>query len=486
MFSDHLNAYQKNLSAHCRSTLSRREALRRCACGFGHTALLAILGQQQLRNSVQAAPNGSTNPLTPRSPHFESKAKNVIFLFLHGGLSHIDSFDPKPKLTELHGKPLPFDRPIQFAETGNLMKSPWAFKQYGESGLPVSDLFPHIGSVIDEIGIIRSMHSEQVDHGGAILQLNTGSAVFARPSVGSWIVYGLGAENQNLPAYVALSPPIIHGAKQNYGSAFLPAVYQGTPIGGANLSMRDATIAHLQRGERTSALQRAQLDFIQKGNRSYQEQFATDSRLDARIESFELAFRMQMEAPEALDVSHETSNTLAAYGVGGGPTDNFGRQCLLARRLVERGVRFVQCSHSYKWDQHSNLKGGHERNANQVDQPIATLIGDLKNRGLLDSTLVVLGTEFGRTPVAQGDGRDHNPYGFTLWMAGGGVKGGTSYGATDELGYFSVENKVSMYDFHATILHLLGFDHQRLTYRHAGRDFRLTDVHGTVLDELIA
>ena len=486
MFNDYFDVRSTNAGANCNSYLSRRDALRRSACGFGHTALLAMLGQQQIGHSAEATPNSSTNPLTPKSPHFESKAKNVIFLFLHGGLSHIDSFDPKPKLTELDGKPLPFDRPIQFAETGNLMKSPWAFKQYGESGLPVSDLFPQIGSVIDEIGIIRSMHTEQVDHGGAILQLNTGSAVFARPSVGSWIVYGLGTENHNLPAYVALSPPIIHGAKQNYGSAFLPAVYQGTPIGGANLSMRNATIAHLLRGEPTAELQRGQLDFIQKANRSYQANYTTDSRLDARIESFELAFRMQMEAPEALDVSRETSETMAAYGVDRGPTDNFGRQCLLARRLVERGVRFVQCSHSYKWDQHGNLKGGHESNANEVDQPIATLINDLKSRGLLDSTLIVLGTEFGRTPVAQGNGRDHNPYGFTLWMAGGGVKGGTSYGATDELGYFAVENKVSMYDFHATILHLLGFDHQQLTYRHAGRDFRLTDVHGTVLNALIA
>ena len=468
-------------------SISRRDALRRSACGFGHTALLGMLAQSGLPGREVSAADGSTSPTRVDGLHFGAKAKNVIFLFLHGGVSHVDTFDPKPKLTKMDGKTLPFNRPLQFDETGNLMKSPWAFKRYGQSGLPVSALFPHVGSVVDDIAFIRSMHVEQVDHGGAILQLNTGSAVFRRPSLGSWVVYGLGTENQNLPGFVSLSPPIIHGAKQNYGSAFLPATYQGTPIGASNVPMSAATIAHMRRGDTKVARQRAQLDFIQEVNRKHRDSVARDSRLDARIESFELAFRMQMEAPDALDISRESPQTRAAYGVEGGPTDNFGRQCLLARRFVERGVRFVQCSHSYKWDQHSALEGGHSRNAKEVDQPIAALIRDLKQRGLLETTLVVFGTEFGRTPVSQGgNGRDHNPYGFTLWLAGGGVKGGTAYGATDDVGYFAVENKVSMYDFHATILHLLGIDHERQTYRYAGRDFRLTDVHGDVVHDIIA
>lgn len=464
--------------------VSRRDALRRAGCGFGHTALLGMLTQMGFLGLGAGAADAASGTKRTKGLHFGARARNVIFLFLHGGVSHVDTFDPKPKLTEMDGKALPFDRPLQFDETGNLMKSPWAFRRYGQSGMPVSDLFPHVGSVVDEIAFIRSMHVEQVDHGGAILQLNTGSAVFPRPSLGSWVVYGLGTENQNLPGFVSLSPPTIHGAKQNYGSAFLPAAHQGTPIGAANVPMSAATIAHLQSGDKR---QRARLDFIQEANRKQVQTVTSDSRLEARIKSFELAFRMQMEAPEILDLAGESPSTLASYGVGGDPTDNFGRQCLLARRFVERGIRFVQCSHSYKWDQHGGLQGGHTRNALEVDQPIAALIRDLKQRGLLDSTLVVFGTEFGRTPVSQnGDGRDHNPYGFTLWLAGGGVKGGTVYGATDDFGYFAVENKVSMYDFHATLLHLLGIDHERLTYRHAGRDFRLTDVHGQVVHDIIA
>jgi uncharacterized protein (DUF1501 family) len=341
--------------------------------------------------------------------------------------------------------------------------------------------------MIDEVCMIRSMKVEQVDHGGALLQLHTGSAVFPRPSMGAWVVYGLGTENQNLPGFVTISPSTIHGAAQNYGTAFLPAAYQGTALGNANTPMTRARIKNLKPGEPKTALQRMQLDAIQQANRRHKQQRAGDTRLDARIEAFELAFRMQMEAPDAIDLASESKTTFDSYGIGGGPTDNFGRQCLLARRFVERGVRFVQCSHTYKWDQHGGLKSGHENNAREVDQPIAALLRDLKSRGLLDETLVVFATEFGRTPVAQGtDGRDHNPYGFTIWLAGGGVRKGVAYGATDEFGYFATEKIVSMYDLHATLLHLLGIDHERLTYRHAGRDFRLTDVHGRVLEEIIA
>jgi Protein of unknown function (DUF1501) len=341
--------------------------------------------------------------------------------------------------------------------------------------------------LVDDICFIRSMHVEQVDHGGAILQLHTGSAVFPRPSMGAWVTYGLGSENENLPAFVTIAPPMMHGAQQLYGASFLPTAYQGTAVGDYKTPMTRATIRNLKRAEPTDELERMQLDLIQDLNQVHAARAPSDSRLEARIGSFELAYRMQMEAPPVLDMAGESPATLRRYGIDDGPTDNFGRQCLLARRLVERGVRFVQCSHSYKWDQHGDLRNGHTNNAREVDLPIAGLITDLKQRGLLEDTLVLWGTEFGRTPVAEGtDGRDHNPYGFTMWMAGGGVKGGMAYGATDEFGYFAVENRVSMYDLHATLLHLLGLDHTRLTYRYNGRDFRLTDVHGRVIEEILS
>ncbi len=471
----------KKTTAHASSHLpSRREILRKTACGFGHVALMGMF--QQLAQAG-SSPSEVSQPIL----HFAPRAKRVLFLFMHGGVSHIDSFDPKPQLEKFDGKPLPFERALQFAEVGNLMRSPWQFRNYGECGLPVSDLFPHIGSVIDDICLIRSMHVEQVDHGGAILQLHTGSAVFTRPSIGSWVTYGLGSENQNMPGFITISPTMMHGAQQLYGSAFLPASYQGTAVGDFKASMANAKIRNLERAELSDPLQRLQLDLIQTSNRKHSAQVADDSRLQARIEAFELAFRMQMEAPNVLDIGRESEATRQLYGIDGSPTDNFGRQCLMARRLAEQGVRFVQCSHSYKWDQHGDLYQGHTNNALEVDKPIAGLITDLKQRGLLDDTLVVWGTEFGRTPMAEGrDGRDHNPYGFTMWLAGGGVKGGMAYGATDDFGYFSVKNRVSMYDLHATLLHLLGIDHTRLTYRYAGRDFRLTDVHGSIIHEIIA
>ncbi|HCP83877.1 MAG TPA: DUF1501 domain-containing protein [Planctomycetaceae bacterium] len=455
------------------TTVDRRSMLRATATGFGHTALLGLLGAESMAAS--------------RSPLFKARAKNVIFLFMHGGVSHIDSFDPKPELEKRHGQPLPFDKPLQFAPTGNLMKSPWTFRPYGESGLPISELWPHTGSVIDDICMVRSLKVEQVDHGGAILQLHTGSAVFPRPSMGAWVNYGLGSVNDNLPGFITLCPTTFHGATQLYGSAFLPASYQGTPIGDMNIRMQDARLKNLTRIEGSDKLQQMQLKLIRKSNESHKSKSSSDSRLDARIEALELAYKMQVTAPGVMDISQETDDTYQLYGVNEEPTDNFGRQCLLARRLVESGVRFVQCTHSYKWDQHGDLRGGHTANAKEVDKPIAGMIRDLKQRGLLDETLVIFGTEFGRTPVAQGtDGRDHNPYGFTLWMAGGGVKGGTAYGATDEFGYYAQQDIVSMYDFHATILRLLGIDHEQLTYRHAGRDFRLTDVHGKVITDILA
>ncbi len=305
--------------------------------------------------------------------------------------------------------------------------------------------------------------------------------------MGAWINYGLGTENQNLPGFITICPPMMHGAQQNYGAAFLPGAYQGTAIGDFKTPMTQAKVRNLAAAAPSTVLERMQLDFIQESNRAHAAQSPRDPRLEARIESFELAFRMQMEAPAALDIAAETPAMLKQYGIDGGPTDNFGRQCLLARRLVERGVRFVQCSHSYKWDQHSGLKQGHETNAAEVDLPIAGLLSDLKQRGMLADTLVLWGTEFGRTPVCEGkDGRDHNPYGFTVWMGGGGAKGGMAYGSTDEFGYFAQENPVSMYDLHATLLHLLGLDHTRLTFRYNGRDFRLTDVQGRVIHDVVS
>ncbi|HMO83688.1 MAG TPA: DUF1501 domain-containing protein [Lacipirellulaceae bacterium] len=445
---------------------------------------MALLNQQSLAGEHERRPGGDL--AASRPPHHRRRATRVIFLFMHGGVSHIDTFDPQPVLDQRAGEPLPFDTPRQFATTGHLMRSPWTFRRYGTSGLPVSDLFPHVGSVIDDICVVRSMHAEQVDHGGAILQLHTGSAVFPRPSLGAWVTYGLGSDNANLPGFVTIAPPMMHGAQQNFGASFLPGCFQGTAIGNSKTAMTDAKISNLRRGELTDDLQRMQLDLIQAANREHLAA-APDPRLEARIASFELGFRMQMQAPEAFDLDAETGATHRLYGIDGSPTDNFGRQCLLARRLVERGVRFVQCSHSYKWDQHSNLVQGHQNNAREVDRPIAGLLTDLKQRGLLEETLVIWGTEFGRTPVSEGaDGRDHNPYGFTMWLAGGGVRGGMTFGETDEFGYFAVRDRVSLYDLHATILHLLGIDHTRLTYRHSGRDFRLTDVHGQIVRAIVA
>jgi hypothetical protein len=413
----------------------------------------------------------------------------VIFLFMHGGPSQVDTFDYKPLLERDHGKPLPFSKPRVFSSaTGNLLKSPWQFRQYGQSGAWVSDLFPHVAQHVDDLCLINSMCGSNSRHGGALLELHTGSDTFVRPSLGSWITYGLGTENQDLPGYITICPTLTHGGVNAYNSAFLPAVYQGTPLGNASTPSDQATIPFIKNADGTTPdLQRMELDLLRDLNQDRLAATGPDSSLEARINSFELAFRMQSAAPELQDISNESEATFKLYGLDDPATKNFGRQCLMARRFAEQGVRFVQCTHSYKWDQHGNLKNDHTRNALEVDKPIAGLLADLKSRGLLDDTLVLWGGEFGRTPVAQGDdGRDHNPQGYTMWMAGGGVKRGLVYGKTDDYGYFAVENKVHLHDLHATMLHLLGMDHTKLTYRYAGRDFRLTDVHGEVVHDIIA
>jgi hypothetical protein len=455
------------------ATPNRREALWTAANGFGALALADLLagicsGGDEPRRSF-------------------GTAKRVIFLFMHGGPSQVDTFDNKPLLTRHAGQPYPGKKPrVQFAATGNLLPSPWKFQPGGKSGLMVSDLFPEVRKLADDLCVLRSVHADNSAHGGALLQLHTGSDTFVRPSIGSWVTYGLGTENKNLPGFVTLCPTDSHGGLQNYASAFLPAEHHGTPIGRAGMKAAEATVADIQPAA-SAELQRKQLDLIGAMNKAHREASGPDAALDGRINAFELAFRMQAETPTVTDLSRESKETLALYGIDGGPTDNFGRLCLTARRFSEAGVRFVQVSHSYKWDQHGSLKKDHAQNALEVDRPVAGLLTDLKRRGLLKDTLVWWGGEFGRTPTAQGgDGRDHNPHAFSMWLAGGGVKGGFVYGKTDDFGYYAVEDKVHMHDLHATLLALLGLDHEKLTYRHAGRDFRLTDVKGRVVREVMA
>jgi len=466
-------------------SLTRRQVLRRSALGFGSLALAGLLSDDARADDMVAG------PLAVRQPHFPATARRVLFLFMHGGVSHVDSFDPKPKLTEMNGQPLPFAKPMfEFGGTGNLLASPWKFQKYGESGIEVSDLFPQIGSCIDDIALIRSMNgADFVSHGPALLNINTGSGVFARPCLGAWTLYGLGSENQNLPGFISLSPSLYHGGAQNYGSSFLPATFQGTRLGDGGTHFKEAKLSSLSPGE-SPELQRLQLDLLKRRNERHLASAGPDSALEARIDSFELAFRMQAEAPEVMDIGCETAEIHAAYGIGVEPTDEFGRQCLLGRRCLEAGVRFVQVNFSYPrnyWDAHGDLRNNHTTNAARVDRPIAALLRDLNSRGMLADTLVVFATEFGRTPAAQGtDGRDHHPHAFSCWMAGGGIRGGVTYGQTDEFGYYVAENKVTMPDFHATILHTLGLDHEKLTFRHAGRDYRLTDVEGHVVRELLS
>ncbi|MFN7586984.1 MAG: DUF1501 domain-containing protein [Planctomycetota bacterium] len=461
--------------------LSRRELLHGAACGFGGLALHELLQRPLAKRN----PGGGDSVL-PKAPHFAPRAKRVVFLFMHGGPSQVDTFDHKPLLQRDHGKPLPFKKPrVTFAETGNLLGSPFRFARHGDSGQWVSELFPHTARCVDQLCFVKSLHGSNDAHGGALLKLHTGSDTFVRPSIGSWVLDGLGTEPQDLPGFVSICPTLGHGGVNNWSSAFLPAVTQGTPLGNASVPAKDAGVRHL-RGELPRDRQRDQLDLLQQLNQEHL-QGRGDDALQARVQSFELAFRMQMAAPDVLDVDRENESTKRLYGLGDARTENFGRQCLMARRLLEAGVRFVQCTHSYKWDQHSNLEADHRKNAGEVDQPIAGLLTDLQQRGLLEDTLVWWGGEFGRTPTSEGgNGRDHNPHAFTHFLAGGGVKHGFSYGITDDDGYYTVAEKVHVHDLHATILHLLGLDHERLTFRHAGRDFRLTDVEGHVVAPILA
>jgi hypothetical protein len=427
------------------------------------------------------------DPLAPRPGHIKPRAKRIIFLFMHGGPSQVDTFDYKPMLAKHDGKDLPFEPAKGTTVSRKLMTSPWSFAQHGESGAWVSELFPNVARHVDDLCLLHGMHTEGQSHGQAVLQLHTGAQALARPSMGAWVVYGLGTENRNLPGFVTICPTRGHGGAQNYGNAFLPAVYQGTAIGSASTPASSARIRHIANDGLSLADQRRQIDFLQSLNRGHLERAGGDDRIEGVIESYELAFRMQSAVPQLLDLRGETKETMQLYGIDEKPTDDFARQCLLARRFAEAGVRYIQVSHSFKWDQHGNLRKGHEQNAKEVDKPIAGLLTDLAKRDLLKDTLVLWGGEFGRTPVVQGkDGRDHNPQGFTMWLAGGGVKPGFTYGATDEFGYYAVKDKVHMHDLHATLLWLLGMDHEKLTYRHAGRDFRLTDVHGRIVKEIFA
>jgi hypothetical protein len=452
-----------------------------CGSGFGLLGLAGLLAQEASGNS----------PLAAGQPHLLPRAKRVIFLFMSGGPSHVDLLDPKPKLAEMNGQPLPFDMPkLERTRTGNLLASPWKFSKHGSGGVEISELFPHLATCADDLCVIRSMVADNINHNGACLQMNTGEQAFSRPSLGSWLLYGLGSENRDLPGFVVISPAQPAQGAPLWSSSFLPAALQGTLVQDLK-----KPIANLGNERFTSAEQRAELDFLAAFNKLHADERAGDSRLEARIESFELAFRMQTEAPEAFGVERESAATQALYGLDQPATEIFGRQCLMARRLIERGVRMVQVYHTQTskrsscqlWDQHGSLREELPANCLATDKPIAGLLKDLKSRGLLDETLVIWGGEFGRTPTAEGtNGREHHPFGFSMWLAGGGVRGGYTHGATDDFGWHSIENRVHVHDLHATVLHLLGLDHTRLTYRYAGRDYRLTDVHGNVVREVLA
>lgn len=421
----------------------------------------------------------------PQPAHHPAAAKRVIFLFMHGGPSQVDTFDYKPQLTRDDGRELPFQKAANIDAVPKLLKSPWKFRRRGESGNWVSELLPHMAQHIDDLCVIRSMHSRGQSHGQAVSMMHTGSDNLVRPSVGAWVSYGLGTPNPDLPAFVSISPASGHGGPRNYGCAFLPAAHQATVIGKSG-RLGDARIAHLGNDRRSRDEQLEQLTLLREINQGHLQRSGSDPQIRGAMESFDLAFRMQSAAPNVLDLSQEPEHVQAAYGIGNKATDNFGRQCLLARRLAEAGVRYIEVSTGNVWDQHSNLIAGHEKNALATDQPVAALLADLKHRGLLDDTLVVWGGEFGRTPIVQGkNGRDHNPQGFTTVLCGGGVKRGIAWGNTDEYGYYATEDRVHVHDLHATMLHLLGIDHTKLTYRYAGRDFRLTDVYGEVVHPIL-
>ena len=469
---------------------NRRQALQVASCGFGSLALSSMLaGDEALRIE---------NPLAAKRPHHTARAKRIIFLFMQGGPSQVDTFDYKTILEKRHGEKMPFDDARTIANTGkrgsqqSLMQSPWKFRQYGECGQPVSELFPEMTHHVDKMCMIHSMHTEGVAHGPATLFLHTGATNFVRPSMGSWISYALGSENDNLPAFVSIAPSPGNGGARNYGNAFLPPVHQGTTLGSAGRSADEAKVKNLVNKSLTKQQQLEQFELLRAINQDQTSDADGDKELDAVISSYELAWRFQNNAPEILDVSKETEAIQKLYGVDQKETRDFGTQCLMARRLAESGVRYIQVTYgdagaNPSWDQHSNLPE-HAKHAKRVDKPIAGLLQDLAQRGLLEDTLVWFGAEFGRTPYSQnnGTGRDHNPNGFTTWLAGGGVKAGFKYGATDEFGHKAVENKTHMHDLHATLLHLLGVDHKQLTYRYSGRNFRLTDVHGEVAEGILS
>lgn len=472
---------------HEADTFSRRKMLLNCGAGFGALALSGVMQQEEIRADDQA----NNAPLANKLLNHSAKAKSVIFLFMDGGPSHLDTFDPKPALEKLAGKPIPekfgrvitamgeFDSPI--------LPSTRKWKQHGESGLWISDWLPYTATKADDLAVIRSCWTNGINHSGGICQMNTGSQFAGRPSLGSWVTYGLGTENQNLPAFVVMQEGAgrtINGAR-NWGAGFMPAVYQGTTMQKAG-----APFANLNPPKHVATLQqRKELDFLSQLNRRHSETRTSNTDLEARIRSFELAFQMQSHAPEAVDLSRETAETKKLYGLENKATASYGRNLLMARRLVERGVRFVQCYHGAgsKWDAHDNIQANHTRMCGGMDRPVAGLLEDLKRRGLLDQTLVVWGGEFGRTPMSEkGDGRDHNPTGFTMWMAGGGVRAGYAYGTTDEVGLHAVEDRLHVHDIHSTILHLMGLDHKKLEYIHKGRPERIDQNEGRVFKEIVA
>lgn len=465
---------------------NRRQLLVRSGMGMGALGLAGLLGDELVRGETASAANQAT--LAPKPPHFAPRAKRVIHFFLNGGPSHVDTFDPKPALTKYAGQPVPETLTTE-RKTGAAFPSPFKFRKYGESGIEVSELFAKTAEHIDDIAVVRSMFAQVPNHEPSLMLMNCGDSVQPRPSVGAWVMYGLGAENQNLPGFVAMCPggyPIKDA--ENWQAGFLPGVYQGTFVDSQHREL-PRLIENIRSPHATTAAQRRQLDLLGRLNAAHRQQH-DDSRLDARIKSFELAFRMQSEAEDAFDISRESQLTRSIYG-----ESVHGRQTLIARRLLERGVRYVQLWHGsgQPWDNHSQIEQNHRKLAGQIDGPIAALMTDLKQRGMFDDTLIVCGGEFGRTPTVElgGDGksqlgRDHNHYGFSVWLAGGGIRGGTVYGATDDFGFKAVERPTSVHDLHATILHLLGFDHERLTYRYAARDFRLTDVSGNVLHDIVA
>jgi uncharacterized protein DUF1501 len=463
-------------------TTTRRSMLRASACGFGQV-VLAALASQAARAEIQPA----TGLIPPQVSHFPPRASRIIFLFMWGGPSHVDLFDPKPRLNAEDGKQLAGESVGSDREQlGTLLGSPFRFAQYGEGGTWISELFPQLSRHADKLCVVRSIHTEGSAHGEALLRLHTGQANLVRPSVGAWVSYGLGSENDSLPTFITISPPRGHGGAQNYGSAFLPSQHQGTALGSAEIPIAKSVVSNLGNPRLKPNEQRQQLDLIQSLNRQHLRSSGDDHQIEGLIANYELAFRLQSTMPAIMSLNDESQAALDLYGIGSEPTDNFGRQCLLARKFAERGVRYIQVSTNYTWDHHKKVKDGSITESAKVDRPIAGLLSDLAQRGLLDDTLVLWGAEFGRTPMAEnGDGRNHHPQAFTMWLAGGGVRGGLTFGATDDFGYRPVENPVHMHDLHATLLYALGLDHERLTYRHAGRDFRLTDVYGNVVREIL-